>query len=62
MEIYYRKFNNIKKIKIIFSNNILFGKFLFRFNNQILKGLNVLHKMNIMHRDLKSANVFLLKN
>jgi len=28
----------------------------------MIKGLNVLHNMNILHRDLKSANVFLSKN
>ena len=28
----------------------------------LIKGLNVLHNMNILHRDLKSANVFLSKN
>ena len=26
---------------------------------QILKGLKMLHGLNIMHRDLKSANIFL---
>lgn len=29
---------------------------------QVLKGLDALHKLNIMHRDLKSANVFLYKD
>ena len=28
----------------------------------MIKGLKVLHDMNIFHRDLKSANVFLNKN
>ncbi len=28
----------------------------------VLKALNKLHKMNIFHRDLKSANVFLYKD
>jgi NIMA (never in mitosis gene a)-related kinase len=26
---------------------------------QVIHGLNALHELNIMHRDLKSANVFL---
>ena len=29
---------------------------------QILKGLKVLHDNNLMHRDLKSANIFIMKN
>ena len=29
---------------------------------QIVKGLRVLHNMKIMHRDLKSANIFLCKD
>jgi len=28
----------------------------------MVKALRVLHQMNILHRDLKSANVFLEKN
>ncbi len=26
---------------------------------QTVRGLNAMHKINIMHRDLKSANIFL---
>ena len=29
---------------------------------QVVRGLKQIHKLNIMHRDLKSANVFLNKN
>jgi NIMA (never in mitosis gene a)-related kinase 1/4/5 len=29
---------------------------------QITKGLRAMHDMNVMHRDLKSANVFLNKD
>ena len=29
---------------------------------QMLHGLRILHKMNIFHRDIKSANILLTKN
>ncbi len=29
---------------------------------QMLKGLQTLHKVNILHRDIKSANIFFTKN
>ena len=29
---------------------------------QVVRGLKALHDLNIMHRDLKSANVFLCKD
>ena len=29
---------------------------------QTLQGLNKLHSMNVMHRDLKSANIFMNKD
>jgi NIMA (never in mitosis gene a)-related kinase len=29
---------------------------------QVISGLNYLHKKHILHRDLKSANVFLMKD
>ena len=28
----------------------------------MVRGLNSLHELNIMHRDLKSANIFLYKD
>lgn len=29
---------------------------------QSVRGLNAMHKINIMHRDLKSANIFLMED
>lgn len=29
---------------------------------QLISGLNSLHQLNILHRDMKSANVFLTKS
>ena len=29
---------------------------------QVLKGLRILHDLNIVHRDMKSANIFLFSN
>jgi NIMA (never in mitosis gene a)-related kinase len=29
---------------------------------QVIRGMKALHDLNIMHRDLKSANVFLYKD
>jgi NIMA (never in mitosis gene a)-related kinase len=37
-------------------------KFVWRVLIQALKGLMVLHKLRILHRDMKSANIFLFKN
>jgi NIMA (never in mitosis gene a)-related kinase 1/4/5 len=34
-------------------------EFIWRVFIQVLKGLKSMHDLNIMHRDLKSANVFL---
>ena len=33
--------------------------FIWRVFIQVVKGLKSMHELNIMHRDLKSANVFL---
>ena len=32
------------------------------FSIQMIEGLKALHDKNIMHRDLKSANIFLVKD
>jgi len=61
MEICFKKFVNIRR-KIHFSKRRISGKFLFKFNKKVVKGLKALHEFNIMHRDMKSANVFLFKD
>jgi NIMA (never in mitosis gene a)-related kinase len=37
-------------------------KFIWHIVIQILKGLQVMHGLNIMHRDLKSSNILLFKD
>jgi NIMA (never in mitosis gene a)-related kinase len=36
--------------------------FIWKMIHDVVKGLKVLHEMNIFHRDLKSANVFLFSD
>ena len=51
------------KITQILKNNLSFEEStIWNVLIQILEGLNYLHKNNIIHRDLKSANIFLTKN
>ena len=42
---------------VFFAESYIFDVFI-----QVVKGLKALHDLNIMHRDLKSANVFLYKD
>lgn len=37
-------------------------KFIWKIAFQVLKGLSALHKQKILHRDVKSANIFMTKN
>ena len=46
-----------KKFGCFFEENTIWSIFI-----QMVKGLNELHKKKIIHRDLKSANIFLMKN
>ena len=51
------KIQNYKKSNQIFKENEIWSLFI-----QMIKGLKVLHEHQIMHRDLKSANIFLTKS
>ena len=53
----YQKITNHKKTAIFFEENEIWKIFI-----QLVKGLKSLHELKILHRDLKSANVFLCKN
>ena len=50
------KIQNNKKMHEYFTENEIWSIFI-----QMIQGLNVLHEHQIMHRDLKSANIFLTK-
>ena len=53
----YQKIIEYKKKKIYFEENEVWRIFI-----QLVKGLKALHDLQILHRDLKSANVFLFKD
>ena len=51
------KINSKKNSESIFEEKTIWSIFI-----QMVRGLNELHKRKIIHRDLKSANIFLMKN
>ena len=53
----YTKIKKMKDQKIIFDEKIIWD-----YSIQIIQGLKALHDKNIMHRDLKSENIFITKN
>ena len=53
----YQKITEHKKRSIFFEESTIWRIFI-----QLVKGLKSLHDLNILHRDLKSANIFLYSN
>ena len=53
----YQKITEHKKRSLFFEESTIWRIFV-----QLVKGLKALHDLNILHRDLKSANVFLYSN
>jgi NIMA (never in mitosis gene a)-related kinase 1/4/5 len=53
----FQKITEHQKGKTFFSESEVWKVFI-----QVVKGLKSMHDLNIMHRDLKSANVFLYKD
>ena len=53
----YTKIKKMKEEKIFFEEKTIWD-----YTIQIIQGLKALHDKNIMHRDLKSENIFLTKN
>jgi NIMA (never in mitosis gene a)-related kinase len=53
----YQKIVDQQRKGVLFKEEEIWNIFI-----QIVKGLKELHKLNIFHRDLKSANVFLCKD
>ena len=52
-----------KKIKNLIKNNKYFEeKEIWKILIQLIKGLKTLHDLNILHRDIKTANIFLFNN
>jgi NIMA (never in mitosis gene a)-related kinase len=50
----FQKITEYKKASVFFEESDIWSIFI-----QITKGLKALHEMKILHRDLKSANIFL---
>ena len=53
----YQKIKENRKSQTLFEESDIWRIFI-----QLVKGLKALHELNILHRDLKSANVFLMKD
>ena len=53
----YQKIIENRKRQVLFEESDIWRIFI-----QLVKGLKALHELNILHRDLKSANVFLMRD
>lgn len=60
----YADYGDLQKMinESIDKKEYLSEAFIWRLIHECTKGLNALHKMKILHRDLKSANVFVFKD